>query len=126
MEMVANGFHGASLFVSSKAIFKTYRTIYCNSGINVLHLYVRNRPTCTVDMNYFWNLLISIDQLVNVLLSPVLSIIFNPVDKFGNPDETLSSVFGKNVQNGSCRACHLICKLLHKFDPNHCKKSIEQ
>ena len=57
---------------------------------------------------YFFNLLISIDQLFNAIL-------------FGDPDETLSSRFGK------CNKwiCRFICKILNKIDHRHCKNSIE-
>ncbi len=74
-------------------------------------------------MRWFWNILISIDQFFNVLLSPLLNLILRPSARFGDPDETLSSVFGKNGEE--CRACHFICKLLHLIDPQHCERSIE-
>ncbi len=74
-------------------------------------------------MNWFWNMLISIDQYFNVLLSPLLNLILRPSARFGDPDETLSSVFGKNGEE--CKACHFICKLLHLIDPQHCERSIE-
>ena len=74
---------------------------------------------------WLWNVLISIDQTVGVILSPVLNLVMNPKHKFGDPDETMSSVMGKNVRNGSCRGCYAICKILHLLDPDHCKKSIE-
>lgn len=61
---------------------------------------------------YFWNLLISIDQLGNALLA-------------GNPDETLSSRMGKAVRDGRCIGCYWICRFLHVLDKNHCQKSIE-
>lgn len=62
---------------------------------------------------YFWNILISIDQLANTLL-------------FGNPDETISSRMGKQVREGKCKGCYFICKLLHRIDPEHCHNSIEE
>ena len=71
---------------------------------------------------YFWNVLIWIDQGVNVIFAPVLSLIFKPA-KFGNPDETLSSVFGK--YSDQCIWCFRICRLLHWIDKDHCSKSIE-
>lgn len=74
---------------------------------------------------YLWNILISIDQLIAVVFSPVLNVVFKGPNKFGEPDETLSSVFGKNVKLGKCKGCYFICRLLHLFDKNHCKKSIE-
>jgi hypothetical protein len=77
---------------------------------------------------YFWNILISIDQLANTVLGVVLNLFLpkDAKDKFGNPDETLSSVFGKNIKEGKCKWCYYICKILHIFDKNHCKKSIEK
>lgn len=76
---------------------------------------------------YLWNLLVALDQLANALLSPLLNLILRPtVARFGHPDETLSSVFGKNVEAGACVGCRLICRLLHWLDPGHCEKSIER
>ena len=60
---------------------------------------------------YFWNLLISIDQLANTLLG-------------GYPDETLSSRMGKRVDD--CVVCNVACKFLSLFEKEHCKKSIER
>lgn len=77
-------------------------------------------------MNYFWRVLLAIDQMANVFFSPVLNWVLKPKHLFGDEDETLSSVFGKNVRNGSCRACHVMCLILHFIDTNHCKKSIEE
>jgi len=59
---------------------------------------------------YFWNLLISIDQLLNTILG-------------GYPDETLSSRMGKQED---CKACNFICRVLDVFEKDHCKKSIER
>jgi hypothetical protein len=75
---------------------------------------------------WFWNVLISIDQLANALFAPLLNITLNPQARFGDPDETLSSVFGKNVEVGSCRGCYWMCRVLHVLDPYHCPKSIER
>lgn len=77
--------------------------------------------------SYFLNLLISLDQFVNVALSPLLSKMLKEGGyEFGNPDETLSSVFGKNVESDTCKACKFICKyILHPLDKNHCRNSIE-
>ena len=59
---------------------------------------------------YIWNLLISIDQLINTLLG-------------GYPDETLSSRMGKRTD---CKVCFFICKFLDLFQKDHCYKSIEK
>jgi len=61
---------------------------------------------------YFFNILISIDQFFNTLL-------------MGNPDETISSRMGKKVRENKCFFCKIICNLLGKLDKNHCKNSIE-
>ncbi len=61
---------------------------------------------------YLWNFLISIDQFVNTLLG-------------GNLDETISSRMGKQIRDGKCFGCYVICRILHVLDPNHCQKSIE-
>lgn len=61
---------------------------------------------------WLWNLFIAIDQFFNALL-------------LGDPDETISSRMGKHMRNGHCRLCLKICKWLHKLDPEHCQKSIE-
>lgn len=73
-----------------------------------------------------WNLFLALDQGANVLFAPMLNLALKPsVDRFGDPDETLSSVFGKNVQSGECRGCRLICRMLNRIDPGHCQTSIE-
>lgn len=78
--------------------------------------------TCVNMRKYAWNVLIWIDQGVNVVFAPVLNVVFKPA-KFGDPDETLSSVFGK--YSNQCIWCSRICKLLNLVDKNHCKDSIE-
>lgn len=62
---------------------------------------------------YIWNVLISIDQLINTLLG-------------GFPDETLSSRMGKRVVKNNCPVCKFICKILNIFEKDHCVKSIEE
>ena len=74
-------------------------------------------------INYFWRVLVSIDQFFNVLLYPLLNLWLKPKIPFGNPDETLSSVFGKN--SAECKFCNFMCRVLNVFDPDHCNKSIE-
>lgn len=61
--------------------------------------------------NYLFNLLISADQFFNTVLG-------------GNPDETISSRAAKAKLQGKQWGC-VLCKLLDKFDKNHCDKSIE-
>lgn len=46
--------------------------------------------------------------------------------KFGNPDETISSVIGKNELNNTLSQLGLILAyILNKLDPGHTKKAIE-
>ncbi len=76
---------------------------------------------------WLWGILVWLDQGLNVILHPLLNALMrpNPAARFGHPDETLSSVMGKNVRAGQCKVCKWICLLLHRFDPHHCEKSIE-
>ncbi|NOV27999.1 hypothetical protein E5S69_31430 [Cupriavidus necator] len=60
---------------------------------------------------YFWNILISIDQLGNALFA-------------GDPDETISSRAGKAMQKRQAWGC-ILCKALNWFDKDHCLKSID-
>lgn len=76
--------------------------------------------------NYLWRVLIWLDQGVNTVFGPLLNFTLKPNVKFGDPDETLSSVFGKNVESGHCKGCYYICKVLHLFDPGHCENNIER
>jgi len=59
---------------------------------------------------YIWNILISLDQLLNTLL-------------LGDPDETISSRCGKRKSN--CKLCKWLCYLLNKIDKKHCMDAIE-
>jgi len=59
---------------------------------------------------YLVRLLISVDQLANVIVG-------------GVPDETLSSRCGKRVD--TCRLCYWLCRGLDRIDPGHCKDAIE-
>ena len=47
------------------------------------------------------------------------------IDRFGNIDETISSVLGKNQRFGHLtKFGKVICKILDTIDKNHCEKSI--
>ena len=77
---------------------------------------------------YFWNILISFDQFINVIGAPWWNLfVHKDGAKFGDPDETLSSVFGENLRTGTCKVCRFICKyILNPIDNKHCDKSIEE
>ena len=48
------------------------------------------------------------------------------IDRFGNIDETISSVLGKNQRFGHLtKFGKVICKILDTIDKNHCEKSIQ-
>lgn len=60
---------------------------------------------------FLWNILYSLDQLLNTLTG-------------GDPDETISSRAGKRMETSKF-AC-VLCRFLDLFEKDHCKKSIEQ
>ena len=74
---------------------------------------------------WIWNILISLDQLANVVFAPIFNWVFptHPEHLFGKPDETISSVFHKNSDR--CRACYWFCRFFNIFDKDHCKESVE-
>lgn len=76
---------------------------------------------------YLWNLLLLLDQSVNTVFGPVLNLVLRPVPtaRFGDPGETLSSVFGKNIDADACEGCKILCKVLNLIQSGHCQKSIE-
>lgn len=75
-------------------------------------------------IKWLWGVLKGLDQLANVLFWPVLNPMFQ-TDRFGDPDEYLSSVFGKEVRDGNRRA-RWVCRMLNWFQRGHCEKSIEK
>jgi len=78
--------------------------------------------------DYFFILAISLDQLGNVAMSRLFNdILIKPNrDRFGNEDETISSVLGKNQLNGTLRPLgKFLVNVLDKFEKNHSIKSIE-
>jgi len=64
-------------------------------------------------LKWYRNIMLTFDCMVNALT-------------FGDPRETLSSVFGKMKTDGNCILCSGLCKLLSIVfvDPDHCNKSI--
>ena len=78
--------------------------------------------------DYLFNCAYATDQHANVFLAKL----FNDVmiktggHKFGNPDETISSVLGKNKLMGKLSLCgKCLDYILHLLDENHSIKSIE-
>jgi hypothetical protein len=59
---------------------------------------------------YLLNILIALDQFINALFG-------------GDPDETISSRFGKLPQ---CSFCRFVCRILNSIHYRHCKEVIEE
>lgn len=71
---------------------------------------------------------ISVDQLGNVIMQHLLNVLWVKKGgyQFGNRDETISSVLGKNKKNGNLTRLGIaIDKILDFIDPNHSLDSID-
>jgi len=66
---------------------------------------------CESIKKYFWNILISIDQLANTILG-------------GDPDETISSRAGKRQHDQWWAKA--FCWILDKINKKHCRNAIEE
>jgi len=78
---------------------------------------------------YFKLLAISIDQMGNVAMQDLFNDALIKVNgyKFGNVDETISSVLGKNQRLNELRYLGiLLVRFLDFIDPNHALNSIEE
>lgn len=78
--------------------------------------------------DYFYRAAVSIDQLGNTMCCELFNrtLIKEGGYSFGNVDETISSVLGKNKQmNKLSRVGKLLDGLLHIIDENHTTDSIE-
>lgn len=78
---------------------------------------------------YFMRIAISLDQLGNVVYSHLFNflLIKSNAYQFGNEDETISSVLGKNKLNNSLTLIgQFLSKILDRVDNNHVVKSIEK
>lgn len=67
---------------------------------------------------------ISLDQLLNVILAPLFNKYLKPSILFGAPDETLSSVVGKNIREGDS-SFKGIDKVLTALDPHSNSHSVD-
>ncbi|WP_069677683.1 hypothetical protein [Formosa sp. Hel1_33_131] len=77
---------------------------------------------------WFYAWAISIDQLGNVVCKELFNdtLILHTGIPFGNPDETISSVLGKNKKaNTLSKGGKGLDWILNKLDPNHSINSIE-
>lgn len=100
--------------------------------IGIVYTIVKSALTCNLKYikHYFKYLAISLDQFGNVAMSGLFNTILImqvSSNKFGNPDETISSVLGKNkIRNTLTRAGKLLDLFLNKLDNNHSINSIEK
>lgn len=77
---------------------------------------------------YFFSIALSLDQLGNVICSGLLNFIMIKGEgvKFGNVDETVSSVLGKNKAKGTLTlAGRHLCFVLNEIQENHVENAIE-
>lgn len=78
---------------------------------------------------YCLQIAVSIDQLGNVIMQHLLNLLWikrNSANKFGNADETISSVLGKNQLKCTLTVFgKLINSILDSIDPDHTLNSIE-
>ena len=78
---------------------------------------------------YFRLLAISIDQMGNVAMQDLFDdvLITKNGYRFGNVDETISSVLGKNERQQTLKGLgKVLVKFLNFIDPNHALNSIEE
>ena len=79
--------------------------------------------------NYFLDIAIAVDQLGNVFCRHLLNkaLAKNSKHLFGNPDETVSGVLGKNKKAGTLTKLGLwIADNLNMLEKNHVEKAIEK
>ena len=98
-----------------------------------LNILLFPKPTQTrgeVLSNYYRSLAISHDQTGNVVLRSLFNDLLlskNSKNKFGNPDETISSVLGKNFVDSTLVITGVFLSfILDIFDAGHVVNSIEE
>lgn len=77
---------------------------------------------------YLFIMAVSLDQLGNASMQELFNdiLLLPGAYRFGNPDMTLSAVFGKNKQLGKLNKLGLaIAWILNKIDPNHTEKAVK-
>lgn len=78
---------------------------------------------------WFYRTAMSIDRFANVNAAELFNDIFIKKGgyKFGHPDETISSVIGKNQRDKTLtRAGRFLRRILDKIEYNHCLDSINE
>ena len=82
-----------------------------------------------VSNGYFYKFALAIDQMGNVAMQDLFNDIFIIKNgfRFGDEDETISSVLGKNERENTLSGFgKIIIKILNFIDPNHALNSIEE
>ncbi len=78
--------------------------------------------------NYFWQCAVAVDQAGNTICQELFNDLFitSKGYQFGNEDETISGVIGKNKLKGTLTGFGSVLDwILENIDPNHSIKSIE-
>lgn len=79
--------------------------------------------------NYLFNVALSIDQLGNAVCAPLFNKLFivEMCYKFGNPDDTVSYVLGRNKQlNNLSKMGKFLDNILNLIDPGHTDMAIQR
>ncbi len=98
------------------SVIKTFYNTGFKSGIKEIN-------------GFFWDCAVSIDQTANVLCQKFFNdtLIENVGYQFGNPDETISGVLGKNKLKGTLtKTGKVLDWILEKLERNHTISSIEE
>jgi hypothetical protein len=124
-----------TFFKSFVVSFKHYSSNWINEYLYYPKVFIWVRCFCKALLNalqttdaYLFNCAIADDQHANAYMAKVLNdtMVKPGGPKFGNPDETLSSVYGKGYVTGKLRLFGIgVDKVLEKFEENHSEKSIE-
>lgn len=79
--------------------------------------------------SYWWDSAITTNQAGNVINGPLFNLLLitrNSVHKFGNPDEMVSSVLGKNKREKTLTWTGMFFAwVLNRIDKNHVERAIE-
>ncbi len=123
-ERKANPFMGILLFIISIVL------LVVTGPIGIIYGFFYSLFTRSVSGigEYFLEIAISIDQLGNVTMQHFLNLIWIRKNgyKFGNRDETISSVIGKNLKSDTLTGFgKLLNRVLNSLDPNHSLNSID-
>ena len=119
------------ILLFSIAVILTILTVPLGMLYTILKLLFKGKfgVLFRVSNGYFYKFALAIDQMGNVAMKDLFDDIFIVKNgyKFGNIDETISSVLGKNERLNTLTGLgKAIVKLLHFIDPNHALNSIEE